>query len=41
MSENALDLKETLLLASLSHASKFDGLENTNELVDTVKDLFC
>ena len=41
MSENAFDLKETLLSASLSNNFKYDGLENTSELVDTVKDLFC
>ena len=41
MADNVFDLQEILLSSSLSNTLKYDGLENTAELVDTVKDLFC
>ena len=34
------DMTEALLVASLATGLKFNGLENTTELVDTVCDLF-
>ena len=34
------DMTEALLVASVATGLKFNGLENTTELVDTVCDLF-
>ena len=40
MAVSGFDLEKTLLSASLTKEHKFDGLKNTSELNDTVKDIF-